>query len=815
MLPTSETSENISEFPSVRSKKARTISIKLYFEIISSERYRLRVEEHRRLKALPGHEAEAQAVKDGMPCIVPAGVCNDGHAVKNLVELSGLLCIDLDHTNNRTQEIFLLLQQLPWVVGAHFSISYEGVKAFVRVSTEDVRQNYAALYAAVGNAVAAHVKHPYDDKCKILTQPCFYSWHPDAYFNEAATVFTVDELTREQVDEGISKEGNGKVDKGKDGKEVTPSSTRNLVNSSTESSSTESAPGFLTQFLDDFERRNPFIRGSRNSLALKLGRTARSKGFSKSELEELVQIFARHYANADFTKEDIRKRLLAGYQFIEEQKANEKQETRGQKGVTVTLPLQGTQNEEESIEDVLENNNALRASAPYIADNVFSLLPDFLKRCCLHATDKRERDLLLLGCLNSCSALLPYVSFFYKNRLYSPHFYLAVVAPAGNGKGVMAFTSVLLNPTQELYDQQRREKKKVYEQALLDWEQEQLQARHEKRKPNIDLKPEETRPQYLKISATTSKSQLIQCLAVAGETGCYMATTEINTMVSALGQDYGKYEDILCKAAHHEEVSSFYKIDGEPIVAPDPHLTLSLAGTQEQFRSFFRSLEVGLYSRFGIYTRQQNLQWESCAPAEGQTDLHKYFLELGKELKEMHQVLLQSPTLVTFSDEQWQYHTDLFTRLLGRALTEGGEAAGGIIFRSGLLVMRLASIFTVFRKWDDYRYAKEYRCTDQDFQAAASIVETLIEHSLLMSTSLPATSQPPVGMHCFHRMEDVLDKMSRFFSYTEFIHAVEETGASESSGKRFLRKATDMQIIVKEKDGYRKKNQKRLQKGAK
>ena len=56
--------------------------------------FKARVEEYMRLAALPGHEAEAQAVKDRMPCIVPAGVCSGGHAVKNLVRHSGLLQID-------------------------------------------------------------------------------------------------------------------------------------------------------------------------------------------------------------------------------------------------------------------------------------------------------------------------------------------------------------------------------------------------------------------------------------------------------------------------------------------------------------------------------------------------------------------------------------------------------------------------------------------------------------------------------------------------------------------------------------------------
>lgn len=228
----------------------------------------------------------------------------------------------------------------------------------------------------------------------------------------------------------------------------------------------------------------------------------------------------------------------------------------------------------------------MRAEAPYIPDDVFARLPDLLTRCCRYTSDKRERDMALLGCLNSCSALFPYVRFYYKKSLYSPHFYLASVAPAGAGKGILGFTAALLDPTQEYYDQIRRTNKKAYEQALLGWEAEQQQARREKRLPDINLKPEEPKAQYLKISATTSKSRLIEHLAAAGEVGCCMTTTEINTMISSLGQDCGKYEDILCKAAHHEEVSSSYKIDGEPIVVQHPHLALNIAGTQEQFCVF-------------------------------------------------------------------------------------------------------------------------------------------------------------------------------------------------------------------------------------
>lgn len=811
-IANSESPGSVSEFPGVRSKTSRTITIREFVDTVRSDRYRRQVLEYRRLKALPGHEAEAQAIKENMPCIVPAGVCLNGHAVKDLSVHSRLLCVDLDHTDRRTQEVFGLACSLPFTYASIISISGEGIKMLVRVRMEDVRQDYARLYAAVGNAVSAHVRHPYDEKCKILTQPCFYSYHPEAYYNAEAVAFEMPEVVPASAIHESASSASASSASAASATAASATEKRKMLLSAAEAipgdvrgSVPTSACGFIPRLLDDFERNNPFRRGNRNDLALKLGRVAGSKGFSPDEMEKLISLFSDRYASGDFTAEDIRQRVVAGYQFVECLPKEQKEPARGQKGVRVTYtPVCGS-NEDDAPEVVLEKNDELRADAPYIPDTVFASLPDFLIRCCRYTSDKRERDMALLGCLNSCSAIFPYVSFLYKRSLYSPHFYLASVAAAGAGKGIMAFTAILLDPTQEYYDQIRRANKKAYEQALLGWDSEQQQARREKRLPDINLKPEEPKAQYLKISATTSKSRLIEHLATAGEVGCCMATTEINTMVSSLGQDCGKYEDILCKAAHHEEVSSSYKVDGEPIVVKHPHLALNIAGTQEQFYIFFRSLEVGLFSRFAFYTRQQSQKWESCAPGDEQVDLRGYFQSLGKELLEMHKVLLESPTLVTFSPAQWQLHTTLFSELLRRVLLEGRDSSGSLIRRAGLLGMRLAAILTIFRKWEDYRYAKEYCCTDADFRMAMDIVRTLVEHSLLLSTSLPDTNQPPVSMHRFHRLDEILSSLSKEFTYTDFVRSVQNTGMSESTGKRFLQKALKLQYIVKEENSYRKR----------
>lgn len=837
----------ISEFGSVRSKQSQTISLQEYVNKVRSDTFKAQVEEYRRLADQPGHEAEAQAVKDRMPCIVPAGVCSGGHAVKNLVKHSGLLQIDMDHTLLRTTEVCRLLCELPYVTVVHKSFSQNGVRAFVRVAAEDVMRNYEQLYAAVGEAVSRHAAHNYDSKCKILTQPSFYSWDADAYYNPDAETFkmqwgeetapetgTISETAADAggaVSRGIISEAtdSGRTVSGGAISEVTDSKrTDSGVTNSEKSVSEKSvsgiaasgtavsgttAPGFLVQFLNDFEHRNPFRRGERNDLALKLGRVSRSKGFSKKELEEVISLFIRRYAATDFTAEDIRQRITAGYQFIDS--LPQKTEIPGEGSNRVHFPYDPAEPPDAGSEeeDLLEKNNELRAQSPYIPDSAYSGLPQFLKDCVQYASDPRERDIILLGSLNCCSALFPGVSFFYKNALYSSHFYHALVANEAAGKGVVAFILSLLDATQEYYDRQRRDQKKAFEKAQMAWEAEVHQALREHRSPDSDKKPEEPKAKYLKTSSTTSKSRLLEQLATNGELGCHMSSTEINTLISSLAQDYGKYEDILCKAAHHEEISQSYKIDGDPIVVPRPHLALIMSGTPEQFTGFFRSHENGLYSRFLIYTRQLNPHWETCAPGEGRVDLREHFHTLGKKLFEMHKLLLESPTLVTFTPGQWERHTQQFGVWLKSALVEGKEFPTSIVFRHGLLAMRLASILTIFRKWDDYRYAKEYCCTDADFDTAMQIIATVIEHSLLLGTSLPDTGHPPVAMRKFHQFEDVLKKLPRIFSYIDFINSAKELGISVSTAKRYLRKAVEQELVVKQKDKYRKRRKRQGKQG--
>lgn len=771
----------ICEFEDVRSRRPRPIRFADFMERVKSDTYKEHVLGFRRLSANEATRAEAKKLKDRTPCVVMAGKCRDGHAVNQLVSYSGLMCIDLDHTDERTGDILRRFSELPWVTAAFRSISGKGIKVVARVGTDDMRRCYPRLYAAVGSAVSACTEHPYDEKCKIMTQPCYYSWDPEAYYCPDATPFV---LPAPAEDEARTPQPS-----------ASPAGERHRA---------ENGAGFIVQFIDSFEHRNPFVRGRRNDCTLKLGMQARSKGFSQEELEKLIQLFSYRHAADDFTSGDIRQRVLSGYQYVSENRGAEKDGFRVHFGSKVHLnPTWGVEKEDEK-EEMLEKNEALMNSLPLVPTEVYDRLPDFLTRCVRPAANARERDFLLLGSLCSCSAALPRVRFHYRQVEYSTHFYLGLVAPAGTGKGILAFAHMLLDAIEDYYGRVREEMERAAEADEAAWKLELAEASKHQRKPDTGKKPRPLRLPYFKLPATISKSRLIECLATAGEVGCAMLTTEMATLTEAIGTDYGRFEDILLKACHHEEVSSSYKVDGRPLVARRPRLAVSLSGTPDQFAAFFRSHESGLYSRFAILSRPAAVQWESCAPDDDKPELTRYFHTLGDELVSIHTRLLKSPTLIVFSRAQWCRHTEFFSRLLKTTHAEGRDAVLSILFRHGLLVMRLAAILTCLRKCADFGNACEYHCSDTDFYTAMLITRTLLEHTLLLSTSLPDSTRPVTALQKPRKLEALLAELPEKFSYTEFIECAQRLHYALSTSKRMLHRAVNAQLLEKEEDGYRK-----------
>ncbi len=891
----------VSQFDSVWSKSSTDVSMREIMRKVKTGACKSRIEALRECINNQGSAAKVKRLKDGLPCFVPIGCCRGGHARKNLVSLSGLLCFDFDHTDGRTVEVRTVSATLPHVVAAFVSPSGHGVKVLVKVRPEDEVADYDTLYHSIGRWLSSRLQHPYDLKCGISTQPCFFSYDPEAFYRpdvepykveianitmenapepppsplQAATVQPVgnadeltgyrqgssdvnsstssstvqpvgnaDEMTDHRQGSSSNEDASASADQAGGSMKLSVPAGSSLLGGSASADSHAgnsalngaagnqplSAPGFIRSFVDRFEHANPFVRGDRNNIALKLGREAAHSGFSREELDEMCNIFAERHYSDDFTRRDILSRVYAGYQYFMEnqwgpnwvQKVHKVQgspRTYSGNDIPDFLPSEEDGNSDDELlddtpEGIRYHNNELRKNSPLIPSEVFATMPEFLRRCTAYASSARERDLMLLCTLCCCGVMLPRVYFLYAMKSYSPHFYLGFVAPPASGKGVSSAVSHLLDATQKYYDELNASRMKEYEKQKWLWET-KGKKRGKSRKgeqPEAEYaeQPEEPQYIYLKLPPVTSKGRFVQSVKSAGDVGVIMLTTEIMSITSSVKQDYGHFEDVLLKAAHHEEISSAFKTDGaKPIVASKPHVAVCMSGTQEQFNNFFQTLEAGLFSRFALYTLKQEFEWRSCEPDENETDLDTVFTDLGKELYPMHRKLLERPVQVKFTHEQWCRHTEHFTRLTQRHRVTEQESTSSILFRNGVLTCRLASLFTIFRQWDDYLLGMDtLTCTDVDFDNALRIAETLLQHSFLLSTALPQSKNAPVAMKKADELEMVLSKLPELFTYSEFIRAAVDMQMSTSSAKRMLKRAKEAQIIVKEGDKYRK-NEKR------
>lgn len=159
---------------------------------------------------------------------------------------------------------------------------------------------------------------------------------------------------------------------------------------------------------------------------------------------------------------------------------------------------------------------------------------------------------------------------------------------------------------------------------------------------------------------------------------------------------------------------------------------------------------------------------------------------------------------MTFTEAQWRMHDERFTSLLERVLMEEEENTQAIVNRHGLMVARIAALLTAIRKYEQHATARDCLCLEGDFRTALSLVQTLLVHSLRISTMLDSHRGKRHPMRIFHQVQRILDGLPETFSYTQFLEATALIGKSRSTAKRTLDRAVEAGLIEKLENGYRK-----------
>lgn len=770
---------------SVFDEHAVDMTLKEFVKLLRGERWKVQVEEYQRLKA-SGRETEAKKLKRKLAALVIAGRCDGSHAETNLKQWSGDAMLDVDKCNGRVSEFLQVLKDTPWVKAAWRSVSYDGLKLVVRVEAESVDE-YRMAYALVAWHVAQLLAFPCDMSCKNPTRPCFASYDPEAFFRPDTEVFPWRRFVTEHPDRvgEILAELKVKTPAGASGPPV-------------------AASGMLHTFFNEFLEQNPFVDGKKNEFLLKLGRIARYKGVGEEELARLKTLAVERLAGMGCAAGDIPPRIDSGYRYADMNKGPETPASRAHKAqgspMRYSEPNEG---EEEAELEKLEADK-LRREVPCLPDELFDRLPDFLKRGLTHVRNKRERDILLLSMITNISGCLPGVRMNYGGMVYSADLYLVALAGSGRGKGVMQLAAILPAAIQEYYDELNRKDEREYRQKLLKWNLEERLAAQEKRVPDLDQCPEMPVERILKVAPNISKSQLIQALEAGGAVGLVMNASELDMISSAMHQEYGKHDDVMRAASQHEEVSSYFKTDHRLVVVSDPHLALCASGTPAQLHKFISSLENGMYSRVAFYVGQAPWEYKSANPGKARLDMRAYFKGMGEELLRMFIFLSGSPTEVVFTEEQWKEHTERFRTYLREVVAEDDDSPGAIVLRHGLMMSRIAMVLTALRKCEPQWNTSEWKCSDEDFHTAMQIVDVLLEHSLLLSTSMDDTAGRIRPVKAFFKLRPVLKKMPREFTYSELMAAANEAGLPTASVKRYLLRLVYYQIVEKEDGKYRK-----------
>ena len=770
---------------SVFDEHAVDMTLKEFVKLLRGERWKVQVEEYQRLKA-SGRETEAKKLKRKLAALVIAGRCNGSHAETNLKQWSGDAMLDVDKCNGRVSEFLQVLKDTPWVKAAWRSVSYDGLKLVVRVEAESVDE-YRMAYALVAWHVAQLLAFPCDMSCKNPTRPCFASYDPEAFFRPDTEVFPWRRFVKEHPDRVGEILAELKV--------KTPASA---------SKPPVAASGMLHTFFNEFLEQNPFVDGKKNEFLLKLGRIARYKGVGEEELARLKTLAVERLAGMGCAAGDIPPRIDSGYRYADMNKGPETPASRAHKAQGSPMRYSEPNEEEEEAELEKLEADKLRREVPCLPDELFDRLPDFLKRGLTHVRNKRERDILLLSMITNISGCLPGVRMNYGGMVYSADLYLVALAGSGRGKGVMQLAANLPAAIQEYYDELNRKDEREYRQKLLKWNLEERLAAQEKRVPDLDQCPEMPVERILKVAPNISKSQLILALEAGGAVGLVMNASELDMISSAMHQEYGKHDDVMRAASQHEEVSSYFKTDHRLVVVSDPHLALCASGTPAQLHKFISSLENGMYSRVAFYVGQAHWEYKSANPGKARLDMRAYFKGMGEELLRMFIFLSGSPTEVVFTEEQWKEHTERFRTYLREVVAEDDDSPGAIVLRHGLMMSRIAMVLTALRKCEPQWNTSEWECSDEDFHTAMQIVDVLLEHSLLLSTSMDDTAGRIRPVKAFFKLRPILRTMPREFTYSELMAAANEAGLPTASVKRYLLRLVYYQIVEKEDGQYRK-----------
>jgi hypothetical protein len=148
-------------------------------------------------KAFESGDAHKYAVMKALSgAITPAAQCDGGHAVKNIVGLTGVAMVDLDHIpDDLMQRTLALVRSNPKTFFCGITASGRGLRILARYTADTPDLSYLEAWRTVNDYFSTLTGLPADEATKDPSRLSFLAFDADAILNPDSEYFVVTAAT--------------------------------------------------------------------------------------------------------------------------------------------------------------------------------------------------------------------------------------------------------------------------------------------------------------------------------------------------------------------------------------------------------------------------------------------------------------------------------------------------------------------------------------------------------------------------------------------------------------------------------------------
>ena len=662
------------------------VSLIILSNWIASDKYKAPVAEIRDLIA-QGKTEEAQTNKQQLAAFTPSATFKEKRLLTNIEQYSGFVHLDFDKlTPEQLNAAFQIIDSIPFTFLCFVSPSGNGLKVFIEVNSGAEHHDTAYLQVMQYYENATGLKA--DVKCKDITRLCFVSHDPQLYKNIYNEKFQVKDIPVKKM----------------------PLTSTPVIQPVEE---TNNSDQYLLQFQQQVlftNQKSEYTNGNRNNYMYMLASNCNRAGIPE---QNTLDLCSQHY---ELSEKEIKASIRSAFTHHKPEFAK-----------FANSAILQTAEDKPPTEDYLKNT-------PSIPETLYRQMPDILQEGAMAFTDHRERDVFLTGALAILSGCLPGVKGVYAGNEVFPNLFSFAIAPAASGKGALKFAKMLADEYHSFVLSASREAELQFNQEMS----EHKQKLHSKKKTDTSMEELPVKPSFkvVYIPANTSYAKILWHLEQNEGTGI-ICETEADTLGNVFKQEWGSYSDMLRKSFHHERLSSSRKGNNEFTEVNAPSLSIALSGTPNQVTGLISSSEDGLFSRFMFYAFKVEQQWKDVSPNANNINLTEHFKNLSLTVFKMVLFLQREETIVELTTSQWQQLNQSCQTWLNEVTMFTAEEAASIVKRLGLILYRMAMLFTALRKFENGEAATTLICTDEDFTTALHLAKIYLQHSILMFNNLP------------------------------------------------------------------------------